>query len=44
LLVIKYYLHDEVEEDEMDGAHSTHGWGLIEIYEVLVRKSERKTP
>jgi hypothetical protein len=40
LLVIKYYLHDKVKGDEMDGVHRLHG-DLIEIYEVLFGKSER---
>jgi hypothetical protein len=35
-------LHEEIEEDEMDGAHSTHG-EMREIYEILVGKSERET-
>lgn len=43
MLVIKYCLHDEVEEDEVDGAHGTHR-ELIEVYEVLVVKFEGKTP
>jgi hypothetical protein len=39
----KHYLNDQIKEDGIDGAYSTHA-GENNAYKVLVPKSEGKTP